>query len=210
MSEIGGREWRFYLNDMISFAHRVLSYTAGLDQHSFTANGIIYDATLRNSELIGEAATHIPDQVRSAHSEIPWRIIIATRNRLIHSYLGIDNDTIWSIIQDEIPALLPLLQALSDEQYVSGALAPSPWVKGITQAIAQEVEGQDREQNHETGCQSQPRRQKDVFLGIGKHVAPSRQGGLNAKTQKGKPGFSQNRRAHIQSGLDNDRRCRPR
>jgi uncharacterized protein with HEPN domain len=74
---------------MISFAHRVLSYTAGLDQHSFTANGVIYDATLRNLELIGEADTHIPDQVRSAHSEIPWRLIIATRNRLIHSSWGL-------------------------------------------------------------------------------------------------------------------------
>ncbi|HRQ08959.1 MAG TPA: DUF86 domain-containing protein [Nitrosomonas europaea] len=44
--------------------------------------------------MIGEAATHIPDDIRSAHPDIPWRMIIATRNRLIHGYLGIDNDTI--------------------------------------------------------------------------------------------------------------------
>jgi uncharacterized protein with HEPN domain len=65
-----------------------------------------------NLELIGEAATHIPDQVRSAHPEIPWRRIIATRNRLIHGYLGIDDDTLWSIIRDDIPELLPLLKAM--------------------------------------------------------------------------------------------------
>jgi len=62
--------------------------------------------------LIGEAATHIPDDIRSAHPDIPWRMIIATRNRLIHGYLGIDNDTIWSIIQDEIPKLLRQLTAM--------------------------------------------------------------------------------------------------
>ncbi|WP_300172214.1 HepT-like ribonuclease domain-containing protein [uncultured Nitrosomonas sp.] len=62
--------------------------------------------------MIGEAATHIPDDIRSAHSDIPWRMIIATRNRLIHGYLGIDNDTIWSIIQDEIPKLLLQLTAI--------------------------------------------------------------------------------------------------
>jgi len=62
--------------------------------------------------LIGEAATHIPDDIRSAHPDIPWRMIIATRNRLIHGYLGIDNDTIWSIIQDEIPKLLLQLTAM--------------------------------------------------------------------------------------------------
>ncbi len=118
MSEPGSgkREWRFYVEDMISFAHKVQSYTAGLDQTGFITDGITYDATLRNLELIGEAATHIPEEIRSAHTEIPWRLIIATRNRLIHAYLGIDDDTIWSIIQDDIPALLSALEVLRDER----------------------------------------------------------------------------------------------
>jgi uncharacterized protein with HEPN domain len=34
------------------------------------------------------------------------------RNRLIHSYLGIDNDTLWSVIRDDIPPLLDNLLAL--------------------------------------------------------------------------------------------------
>ena len=107
-----GREWRFYLADMVSFANRVLLYTHELNQVSFVASGLNYDATVRNLELIGEAATHIPDDVRTANPHIPWRMIIATRNRLIHGYLGIDNDTLWSIIQDDIPALLMALTEL--------------------------------------------------------------------------------------------------
>lgn len=106
------REWRFYIGDMISFAERVLAYTDGLDQEGFVSSGLNYDATLRNLELIGEAATHIPEEVRSAHREIPWRMVVATRNRLIHGYLGIDNDTLWSIIQDEVPELLSQLIAM--------------------------------------------------------------------------------------------------
>jgi uncharacterized protein with HEPN domain len=112
MSDPGRREWRFYLDDMIDFAGKVLSYAHGFDQSGFVANGLNYDATLRNLELIGEAATHIPDEIRAAHPEIPWRMIIATRNRLIHGYLGIDDDTLWSIIQDDVPELLPLLESL--------------------------------------------------------------------------------------------------
>jgi len=115
MSDARQREWRFYLDDMIDFVAKVLAYTDGLDQAGFVANGITYDATLRNLELIGEAAAHIPDEVRSAHPEIPWRMIIATRNRLIHGYLGIDDDTLWSIIRDDVSELLPLLQALKNE-----------------------------------------------------------------------------------------------
>lgn len=115
MSDASKREWRFYLDDMINFAEKVLSYTEGLDQAGFLASGITYDATLRNLELIGEAAARIPDDIRAANPEIPWRMIIATRNRLIHGYLGIDDDTLWSIIQDDVPGLLPLLKALKKE-----------------------------------------------------------------------------------------------
>lgn len=112
MSDSAHREWRFYIDDMIDFAEKVIAYTHGLDQAGFIASGLNYDATLRNLELIGEAATHIPDEVRTANPQIPWRLVIATRNRLIHGYLGIDNDTLWSIIQGDIPTLLPLLRTL--------------------------------------------------------------------------------------------------
>lgn len=100
------RDWRMFLEDMIAFSERVLTYVEGLDQTQFEANQLVYDATIRNVELIGEAATHIPDEVRSLAPEIEWRRITATRNRLIHGYLGIDNDVLWSIIHDDIPQLL--------------------------------------------------------------------------------------------------------
>jgi uncharacterized protein with HEPN domain len=105
------RAWRFYLDDMIGFAENVLAYTDGYDQQGFEQSRLNYDATVRNLELIGEAATHIPQAVRAFAADIAWRQLIATRNRLIHGYLGIDNDTLWSIIQDDIP---PLLAALAD------------------------------------------------------------------------------------------------
>ncbi len=106
------RAWHFYLDDTLGFAKKVLAYTDGLDQSAFVASGLNFDATLRNLELIGEAATHIPEPVRSAYPEIPWRMIVATRNRLIHGYPGIDNDTVWSIVQEEVPRLLAQLRAM--------------------------------------------------------------------------------------------------
>lgn len=112
MSDSAQREWRFYIDDMIGFAEKVIAYTQGLDQDGFVRSGLNYDATVRNLELINEAAMHIPDEIRQANPQIPWRLIIATRNRLIHGYLGIDNDTLWSIIGSDIPALLPQVIAL--------------------------------------------------------------------------------------------------
>lgn len=108
------REWRFYLDDMIVFAEKVLRYTQDMKQSEFVANELVFDATVRNLELIGEAAGNIPDTVRAQSPAVPWRMIVATRNRLIHGYLGIDEDTLWSIIRSDVPALLPALRALSE------------------------------------------------------------------------------------------------
>lgn len=112
MSDAPVREWRFYLDDMIGFAGKVIAYTDGFNQASFVASGLNYDATVRNLELIGEAATNIPDEIRQRYPQIHWRLVVATRNRLIHGYLGIDNDTLWSIIQTDVPALLDELHKL--------------------------------------------------------------------------------------------------
>jgi len=95
MSNSPIRQWYFYIDDMIKFAEKVIRYTQNLDKETFINNEPYYDATLRNLELIGEAANQIPKEIQDNNPEIPWRKIIATRNRIIHGYLGIDNDIIW-------------------------------------------------------------------------------------------------------------------
>ncbi len=113
MSDSVGRSWDFYIEDMIGFCDHVLNYTDGFSLNEFVENRLVYDATLRNLELIGEAATRIPDEIRMKHSDIPWRMIVATRNQLIHAYLGIDNDTLWSIIREDVPELVIQLRVLA-------------------------------------------------------------------------------------------------
>ena len=109
------RAWSFYIEDMIGFAEKVLAYTEGMDQRTFCDSEITYDAVLRNLELIGEAAGRIPQEVRDAHREVPWRIMVATRNRLIHADLGIDDDIIWSMIRGDIPELVASLKKLKHD-----------------------------------------------------------------------------------------------
>ncbi len=112
MSEAAPREWRFYISDMIGFTEKVIAYTDGMDEARFVTSGLNYDATLHNLILLGEAATHVPDHVRDFADYIAWRQVVGTRNRLIHGYLGIKNEIIWDIIQNEIPQLLEQLQVL--------------------------------------------------------------------------------------------------
>ena len=106
------RSWQLYIDDMRAFSHKVLLYTEGFDQARFVASGLNYDATLRNLELIGEAANQIPEAIRATMPQIQWRQIIAVRNRVAHGYLGLDNDTLWSIIRVDVPALIAALEKL--------------------------------------------------------------------------------------------------
>ena len=112
MSEPLVREWRFYVSDMLGFAENVVVYTDGLDQERFVASALNYDATVHNLILLGEAANHVPDKVRDFAGEIDWKQIVATRNRLIHGYMGINDDIVWDIIQNEIPVLITQLESL--------------------------------------------------------------------------------------------------
>ena len=97
-----------------SSPRRPFPTTEGLDQAAFVADTRTYDATLRNIELIGEAATHIPAEVQKAHPGVSWHAIVGARNRLAHGYLQISDSVIWSIVEDAIPALLPELRTILD------------------------------------------------------------------------------------------------
>ena len=97
---------------MILFCEKALLYTEGLDRDSFQTGGPMYDATLWCIALVGEAANKIPESIRQRQPSIPWREIIVTRNKLIHDYFGIDDNSVWDNVTVYIPELLPRLYAL--------------------------------------------------------------------------------------------------
>ncbi|MFG6430072.1 DUF86 domain-containing protein [Roseateles sp. LYH14W] len=106
------RDTRLYIEDMLEFCGKALAYSSALTEATLTAEAMRYDAILRNLELIGEAATHVPEALRAMAPDVPWRQIVATRNRVAHAYLGISADTVWSILHDDLPALDLALRAL--------------------------------------------------------------------------------------------------
>ena len=106
------RRWDLYVRDMIECCTKVEQYTSGLDRDTFFATDATYDAVLWNLTILGEAANNVPDSVRDAHPEIPWRAVSGLRNRIVHGYVGIDDNTVWQVIREGIPELLPQLRDL--------------------------------------------------------------------------------------------------
>lgn len=109
------REWTIYVHDMITCCDRVLSYTDGVSREVFDQRGMVFDATVRNLELLGEAAKQLPEDVRAQAPQIEWRQLIGLRNILIHSYFGIDDDILWDLIQNKVQPLRDALRSLQPE-----------------------------------------------------------------------------------------------
>ena len=109
------REWTFHLTDMLTCCDRISRYASGLTRKSFETNEMAYDAIIRNIQLLGEAARHIPDETKRTAPDIEWRSVIAVRNILVHGYFSIDNDIVWDIIQNKIPPMCKSLAVLKSK-----------------------------------------------------------------------------------------------
>lgn len=101
---------------MLEACEKVMRYTEGLDFHAFIRNELVYDAALRNLEVLGEAAKKVPDSVRVRHPSVEWRAIAGLRDVLAHAYFALDDATLWDIVAQKVPALAEALRQILEEE----------------------------------------------------------------------------------------------
>jgi uncharacterized protein with HEPN domain len=104
-SPLPDKDYAVYLRDMLDFCEQVIAYTAPVDLTGLLADRMRFDATLRNLELIGIAAQKVPEEMRALAPTIAWREIVGLRNRVAHTYLGLDGPTLWRVVADAVPKL---------------------------------------------------------------------------------------------------------
>ena len=98
---------------MIEAADNVQKFISGRQRADLYSDQMLVFAIVRALEIIGEAASKISEETRSAHGAIPWKAIIGMRNRLVHAYFDIDVRIVWVAVTEELPALLSQLKALA-------------------------------------------------------------------------------------------------
>ncbi len=108
------RSISLYLADMLEAVDRVCDYTSKLTYSSFSGNEMVADAVLRNLEVLGEAARHVPQTTRNKYPGIPWTSLVGLRNIVIHQYHGVDLENIWQIARKDLPPLRNILRAALD------------------------------------------------------------------------------------------------
>jgi len=100
------RDLPLLLQDIKDAIQSILTYTNGYTLITYEDDLKTKHAVERNFEIIGEAASRIPEEYKQLHPYIEWRIIKDFRNFIIHDYFGINNQIVWDTIQFRLPELL--------------------------------------------------------------------------------------------------------
>jgi uncharacterized protein with HEPN domain len=100
------------LLDMLLAGNDTLGFIVGLDKEAFLASRLHQNTVIRSLEVIGEAAGKVSPVTRAAHPQIPWRDVMAMRNRLIHGHGDIRLDLAWVVACDRLRPLIAELERL--------------------------------------------------------------------------------------------------
>ncbi len=105
------------LEHMIEAIERILKFVKGMKYDDFIENEMAQFAIIKNFEIIGEAAYHLPKEYRKANEEnIEWRKIIAFRHILVHDYYKINTEIIWNAIQGKLVELKKEIEYLLEKE----------------------------------------------------------------------------------------------
>jgi len=88
---------------MLRAARLIAHFVEGLKQSAFEADLKTQSAVLHQVMVLGEAVTRLSDSFRDANADIPWRLIVGMRHRLIHGYDDVDLDEVWQTVTRDLP-----------------------------------------------------------------------------------------------------------
>jgi uncharacterized protein with HEPN domain len=100
------------VRDILAAVRAIGAYTDGMTFEEFVADQRTTDAVIRNLMTMGESIRWIPEPVLDAHPEVPWRLMRAVRNVVVHEYFGIDSRILWATVRHDLPPLVSQLETV--------------------------------------------------------------------------------------------------
>jgi uncharacterized protein with HEPN domain len=106
------RDDTIYLGHMLDMARKVSDRVAGRSKADFDTNEDLRFVIAHPVQTIGEAAAQVSMPTREAHPEIPWKQITGIRHRIVHDYMGVDDNILWEVATRHISLLIETLEAI--------------------------------------------------------------------------------------------------
>jgi uncharacterized protein with HEPN domain len=109
---VSPRGWQDRVRDILEAIAEIQKFTRGMDYETFKEDDKSIRAVEMNFIIIGEAANQIPEEIEEKYTAIPWSLMRAMRNRIVHVYFKVDEKLMWDTIQNDLPPLIPELEKL--------------------------------------------------------------------------------------------------
>lgn len=109
------RDYRDYLQDILDAVNDIESFVDDMTYEAFIKDRKTLNAVVRSIEIIGEASKNIPETMKTKYKELPWKQMAGMRDKLIHAYFGIDTETLWKAVKENIPPLKKAIQKILKE-----------------------------------------------------------------------------------------------
>src|SRR5689334_6827984 len=101
-----------YVGHMLDLVRKIVAKSEGVSREEFDRDENLRLALAHLLQTVGEAARRISRELQAQHPEVPWAAIIGMRHKVVHDYMGIDEDVVWRTAREEVPRLGALLQQL--------------------------------------------------------------------------------------------------
>jgi len=109
------RNYELFIKDILDSIEKIEDFVHGMDFGEFVKDDKTSSAVIRKLEIIGEATKNIPKPIRQRYKELPWADMAKTRDKIIHSYFGVDYEIIWKVIKGKLPEIKPYLEKILHE-----------------------------------------------------------------------------------------------
>ena len=97
---------------MLDMARKAVAKVRGLPRETYDTDDNLRHALIHLVQVIGEAARQVSRDFTAAHTEVPWENIVGMRPKVVHDYLGVDEDIVWQVVTRDLPQLVETLEPL--------------------------------------------------------------------------------------------------
>ena len=110
------RHTKLYIEDILTSIDSIEEYTSNISSwQEFRDHKMVFDAVIRNFEIIGEAVKNLVVTMKINEGKMPWPKIIGLRNKIAHEYFGIEAGIIWKTVQEDLPLLKQHIKELKND-----------------------------------------------------------------------------------------------
>ena len=108
------RDERVYLQHIRECLGALERYAAD-GREAFLRDRKTQKAVLRELQELAESTQRLSPSLKERHPEIPWTAITGFRNVLVHDYLGLSLERVWSILERDLPPLRLAVETMLGE-----------------------------------------------------------------------------------------------